>query len=95
HPLFESRRIPTLKHKLNAYAAFPAPSHSREGGRSQASGACAARENACGYPLFDIAVACLPHASLREVAVTTVQLIVRAGTGRNPAGVQNLNLFEL
>ncbi|WP_316227774.1 hypothetical protein, partial [Bradyrhizobium sp. SZCCHNR3015] len=29
HPLFESRRIPTLKHKLNAYAAFPAPSESR------------------------------------------------------------------
>ncbi|WP_315745285.1 MULTISPECIES: hypothetical protein, partial [unclassified Bradyrhizobium] len=40
HPLFESRRIPTLKHKLNAYAVFPAPLlQGEEGTIEQSSGA--------------------------------------------------------
>src|SRR6516225_10576125 len=45
HPLLESRTIPTRKHKLNAYAAHPAPSVLRGRSIGKNSGECS-RENA-------------------------------------------------
>ncbi|WP_316172173.1 MULTISPECIES: hypothetical protein, partial [unclassified Bradyrhizobium] len=48
-PLFESRRIPTLKHKLNAYAAFPAPSRFSKGHVTSQDPGAIRRGNAASY----------------------------------------------